>query len=76
MEAVVELLLWVRILPFQGSQNGPVGWIRSVPFLFEVDADFAAAMATLVWAPPKDFLVVRQEWAAIHGLLVSGFLFF
>ncbi|KAF3447546.1 hypothetical protein FNV43_RR12732 [Rhamnella rubrinervis] len=27
---------------------------------------FSAAMATLVRAPPKDFRVVRQEWAAIR----------
>lgn len=27
---------------------------------------FSAAMATVVRAPPKDFRVVRQEWAAIR----------
>lgn len=38
---------------------------------------FTAAMATVVRAPPKDFRVVRQEWAAIRiqtafrGFLVS-----
>ncbi|KAJ9568294.1 hypothetical protein OSB04_004260 [Centaurea solstitialis] len=30
------------------------------------DVSFSAAVATLVRAPPKDFLVVRQEWAAIR----------
>ena len=40
---------------------------------------FTAAMATVVRAPPKDFRVVRQEWAAIRiqtafrGFLVNGF---
>lgn len=39
---------------------------------------FSAAMATVVRAPPKDFRVVRQEWAAIRiqtafrGFLVLG----
>jgi predicted deacetylase len=39
-------------------------------------------MATVVRAPPKDFRVVRQEWAAIRiqtafrGFLVNGFLFY
>lgn len=48
---------------------------------------FTAAMATVVRAPPKDFRVVRQEWAAIRiqtafrGFLVNplsllSFLFF
>lgn len=38
---------------------------------------FTAAVATVVRAPPKDFRVVRQEWAAIRiqtafrGFLVS-----
>ncbi|KAI3759768.1 hypothetical protein L6452_07813 [Arctium lappa] len=30
------------------------------------DVSFSAAVATLVRAPPKDFMVVRQEWAAIR----------
>lgn len=40
---------------------------------------FSAAVATVVRAPPKDFLVVRQEWAAIRiqtafrGFLVNYF---
>lgn len=40
---------------------------------------FTAAMATVVRAPPKDFRVVRQEWAAIRiqtafrGFLVNVF---
>lgn len=40
---------------------------------------FNAAVATVVRAPPKDFRVVRQEWAAIRiqtafrGFLVSLF---
>ena len=40
---------------------------------------FSAAVAAVVRAPPKDFMVVRQEWAAIRiqtafrGLLVNGF---
>lgn len=39
---------------------------------------FSAAVATVVRAPPKDFLVVRQEWAAIRiqtafrGFLVNS----
>ncbi|GAV84920.1 IQ domain-containing protein [Cephalotus follicularis] len=33
---------------------------------FMVDDDFIAAMATVVRAPHKDFLVVKQEWAAIR----------
>jgi hypothetical protein len=43
---------------------------------------FTTAMATVVRAPPKDFRVVRQEWAAIRiqtafrGFLVNGFLFY
>ena len=43
---------------------------------------FTAAMATVVRAPPKDFRVVRQEWAAIRiqtafrGFLVNSFFFF
>lgn len=43
------------------------------------DDAFSAAMATVVRAPPKNFMVVRQEWAAIRiqtafrGLLVNGF---
>ena len=47
-----------------------------------LDDAFAAAMATVVRAPPKDFMVVKQEWAAIRiqtafrGLLVNGFLSF
>lgn len=38
---------------------------------------FTAAMATVVRAPPRDFRVVKQEWAAIRiqtafrGFLVS-----
>ena len=46
-----------------------------------VSADaFTAAVATVVRAQPKDFRVVRQEWAAIRiqtafrGFLVNGFL--
>lgn len=41
-----------------------------------LDHEFAAAMATVVRAPPRDFMVVKQEWAAIRiqtafrGLLV------
>ena len=27
---------------------------------------FTAAMATVIRAPPKDFRLVRQEWAAIR----------
>lgn len=40
---------------------------------------FSAAVATVVRAPPKDFRVVRQEWAAIRiqtafrGFLVNWF---
>lgn len=30
------------------------------------DVSFSAAVATVVRAPPKDFMVVRQEWAAIR----------
>ena len=43
---------------------------------------FSAAMATVVRAPPKDFRVVRQEWAAIRiqtafrGFLVTWFSLF
>lgn len=33
---------------------------------FVVDDALAAAMATLVRAPPKDFKVVKQQWAAIR----------
>lgn len=39
---------------------------------------YTAAVATVVRAPPKDFRVVRQEWAAIRiqtafrGFLVIG----
>ena len=42
---------------------------------------FFAAVAVVARAHPKDFIVVRQEWAAIRiqtafrGLLVNGFLF-
>ena len=42
---------------------------------------FSAAVAAVVRAHPKDFMVVRQEWAAIRiqtafrGLLVNGFIF-
>lgn len=42
---------------------------------------FGAAVATVLRAPPKDFRVVRQEWAAIRiqtafrGFLVNGFHF-
>ena len=31
-----------------------------------LDDAFAAAMATVVRAPLKDFMVVKQEWAAIQ----------
>ncbi|KAJ9179350.1 hypothetical protein P3X46_011150 [Hevea brasiliensis] len=31
-----------------------------------LDHAFAAAMATVVRAPPRDFMVVKQEWAAIR----------
>ena len=47
---------------------------------FKVDDQLAAAMATVVRAQPKDFRVVKREWAAIRiqtafrGLLVYGFL--
>lgn len=43
-----------------------------------LDHAFAAAMATVARAPPKDFLLVKQEWAAIRiqtafrGLLVKS----
>ena len=43
---------------------------------------FNAAMATVVRAKPKDFMVVKQEWAAIRiqtvfrGFLVNGSLWF
>lgn len=46
------------------------------------DDAFNAAVATVVRAPPKDFKMVRQEWAAIRiqtafrGLLVILLLFF
>ena len=42
---------------------------------------FFAAVAAIARAHPKDFMVVRKEWAAIciqtafRGLLVNGFLF-
>ena len=42
---------------------------------------FFAAVVAVARAHPKDFIVVRQEWAAIRiqtafrGLLVNGFLF-
>lgn len=45
------------------------------------DDAFGAAMATVVRALPKDFRLIRQEWAAIRiqtafrGLLVIGFFF-
>lgn len=44
---------------------------------FVVDEAFAAAMAAVVRAPPKNFKLIRQEWAAIRiqsafrGLLVK-----
>lgn len=43
---------------------------------------FNAAVATVVRAPHKDFMVIKQEWAAIRiqalfrGFLVSGVLCF
>ncbi|KAL6985544.1 Protein IQ-DOMAIN 6 [Sarracenia purpurea var. burkii] len=55
----------------EGSDSSPV---------VATDA-FTAAVATVVRAPPKDFRVVRQEWAAIRiqtafrGFLVHGFLY-
>ena len=42
---------------------------------------FFATVATVARAHPKDFMVVRKEWAVIRiqtafqGLLVNGFLF-
>lgn len=45
-------------------------------YSFSRDDAFAAAMATVVRAPPRDFMVIKQEWAAIRiqaafrGLLV------
>lgn len=42
---------------------------------------FSAAVAAVVRAPPKDFMVVRQEWAAIRiqtafrAFLVTGVFF-
>lgn len=44
------------------------------------DPAFTAAVATVVRAPPRDFKVVKKEWAAIRiqtafrGFLVSVFL--
>lgn len=41
---------------------------------------FNAAMAAVVRAPPKNFMVIKQEWAAIRiqtvfrGFLVNGSL--
>lgn len=32
----------------------------------DADAAFTAAVATVVRAPPKDFRLVKQEWAAIR----------
>lgn len=47
-----------------------------------VDSAFYAAVATVVRAQTKDFVVVRREWAAIRiqtmfrAFLVTGFLCF
>lgn len=46
------------------------------------DPAFTAAIATVVRAPPRDFKVVRKEWAAIQiqtafrRILVSVFLLY
>ncbi|GLU14334.1 hypothetical protein SLE2022_309100 [Rubroshorea leprosula] len=50
----------------KGHKMGLLGGSEASHSSFGVDDDFAAAMATLVRAPPKDFLVVRLEWAAIR----------
>lgn len=56
--------------------NGPDFTSASSSSSVKNDA-FNAAVATVVRAPPKDFRVVRQEWAAIRiqtafrGFLVS-----
>ncbi|KAF2304330.1 hypothetical protein GH714_030029 [Hevea brasiliensis] len=47
---------------FKGSHKAASECSGSSPM---TDA-FSAAMATVVRAPPKDFRVVRQEWAAIR----------
>ncbi|XP_050216954.1 protein IQ-DOMAIN 6 [Mercurialis annua] len=47
---------------FKGSQRAMSETSGSSPM---ADA-FSAAMATVVRAPPKDFRVLRQEWAAIR----------
>ena len=49
---------------------------------FILDEKLTAVMATVVRASPKDFMVIKQEWAAIRiqaafrGFLVIWFLHF
>ncbi|XP_058006700.1 protein IQ-DOMAIN 8-like isoform X2 [Hevea brasiliensis] len=40
--------------------------VASLESSMVLDHAFAAAMATVARAPPRDFLVVKQEWAAIR----------
>jgi len=53
--------------------NGVVSDKSSLSFL--LDDAFTAAMAAVVRAPPKGFMVIKQEWAAIRIQdLFRGFL--
>ncbi|XP_059645118.1 protein IQ-DOMAIN 6-like [Cornus florida] len=53
-------------LSSKGMKGGHVARSERSDSSFVVDEAFTAAMATVVRAPPKNFMVIRQEWAAIR----------
>lgn len=57
------------------KKRGQVTASESSVSSYVLDDAFAAAMATIIRAPPKDFMLVKQEWASIRIQTVfRGFL--
>lgn len=46
--------------------GGAIETVGSESSSFVIDGEMAAAVAALAKASPKDFMVVRREWAAVR----------